>query len=138
VNGLRVALVALLVVLALLIVIGLGYSRSHSLTRRVGSFSCQLRVRGRWAPGVAHYGAQHLYWWRLWSLAPRPEHVWPRCMIDVIDRSAQDGSALLRGPLLVRCRVGAGAEVELVMSPEAYAGLTSWLEAAPPVPRTVI
>ncbi len=136
-NGLHVALVALLAVLALLVLLGLGFSRWHSITRRVGSFSCTLRSGSRWVPGVAHYGARSLYWWRLWSLAPRPEHVWPRGGIDVLDRHPTDGSQGLTGPLLVRCRVD-GEEVELVMSPEAYAGLTSWLEAAPPVARTVI
>ncbi|HEY0186392.1 MAG TPA: DUF2550 domain-containing protein [Cellulomonas sp.] len=137
-NGLQVAaVVALLLVLAVVAAAGLGLSRWHSLTRRVGSFSCTLRRDPRWVPGVAHYGARSLYWWRLWSLAPRPEHVWPRGGIAVLDRHATDGSAGFSGPLLVRCRVES-REVELVMSPEAYAGLTSWLEAAPPVARTVI
>lgn len=137
-NGLHVALVVVLVVLLLLVPVGLGFSRWHSLTRRVGSFSCTLHQQSRWVQGVAHYGARSLYWWRLWSLAPRPEHVWPRGEIEVLDRHAADGSAGLSGPLLVRCRVGGGVEVDLVMSPEAYAGLTSWLEAAPPVARSVI
>jgi hypothetical protein len=136
-SGLHVVLVASLVVLALVVLAGLGLSRWHSITRRVGSFSCALHRGPRWVPGVAHYGARSLYWWRLWSLAPRPERVWPRGTFAVLERHAVDGSQGLDGPLLVRCRVGA-QEVELVMSPEAYAGLTSWLEAAPPVARTVI
>jgi hypothetical protein len=54
-----------------------------------------------------------------------------------VERRRVDGGSA-DGPLFVRCRVGAGHEVELMMSAEAYAGLTSWLEAAPPVARTVI
>jgi hypothetical protein len=138
VSGHTIALVALLLVLALLVVGGLGVSRYRSLTHRVGSFRCSVRVRGRWRRGIAHYGARHLYWWRLRSLAPRPLHVWPRRGTEVLDRTAVDPGAAPGGPYLVRCRFGDGEEIELVMTPEAYAGLTSWLEAAPPVARTVI
>lgn len=136
-SELHYALVALLLLAALLVLLGAGVSRWHTLTRRVGSFSCALRTGARTAPGVAHYGARSLYWWRLWTLAPRPEHVWPRAGTSVVERHALDGSQGLRGPLLVRCRVGE-QDVELVMSPEAYAGLTSWLEASPPLPHIVI
>jgi len=134
------AFVALLLVVAALVVLGLGLSRWSSLTRRVGSFRCSLRVRGRWVRGIAHYGARHLYWWRLRTLAPRPEQVWPRGGMEILERTALD-PAVVGGPYLVRCRVagpGAPQELELVMTPEAYAGLTSWLEAAPPVAHHVI
>lgn len=139
-TGLQIALVALLFVLAVLALAGLALSRWHSLTRRVGSFSCALRVQDRWVPGIAHYGARHLYWWRERSLAPRPEQVWHRGVITVLERRAEPapGTPARSGAFLVRCRVAAGEEVELVMSPDAYAGLTSWLEAAPPVAHTVI
>jgi len=139
VSGTQVALVALLLALAVLVAAGLAVSRWQSLTRRVGSFACALRVRGRWVPGIAHYGARHLYWWRLRSLAPRPENVWPRAEIAVVERRAASGQPDdASGPLLVRCRVGTADEIELTMTREAYAGLTSWLEASPPVPHTVI
>lgn len=137
-SGHTVALVALLLALAVLVVAGLGVSRYRSLTHRVGSFRCSVRVRGRWRRGIAHYGARHLYWWRLRSLAPRPLHVWPRGDLEVLERTAVDPAAPPGGPYLVRCRVGASEEVDLIMTPEAYAGLTSWLEAAPPVARSVI
>jgi hypothetical protein len=138
VSGHTIALVALLLALAVLVVVGLAVSRYRSLTHRVGSFRCSARVRGRFRHGIAHYGSRHLYWWRLRSLAPRPLHVWPRGAFEVLGRSAVDPAGPTGGAYLVRCRVGDGEEIELVMSPEAYAGLTSWLEAAPPVARTVI
>lgn len=137
-NGHHAALVVLLLGVALLAVAGLGISRWQSLTHRVGSFRCSLRVGSRWARGIAHYGARHLYWWRLRSLAPRPEQTWSRGQIAVLERRAATEGGDPGGPLLVRCRVGPDEEVELLMTPEAYAGLTSWLEAAPPVARTVI
>lgn len=139
-TGHQIAFLALLLVVAALVVLGLGLSRWSSLTRRVGSFRCALRVRGRLTRGIAHYGARHLYWWRLRSLAPRPEQVWPRGGMDVLERTALD-PAVVGGPYLVRCRVAGprgDEELELVMTPEAYAGLTSWLEAAPPVAHHVI
>lgn len=134
----QVVLIALLLVVALLVVAALAFSRWHSLTSRVGSFRCSRRVRGRWVRGIAHYGARQLYWWRLRSLAPRPEQVWPRGQIAVLERRSAVEGADPGGPLLVTCRVAPGEDVELLMTPEAYAGLTSWLEAAPPVARTVI
>lgn len=139
-TGHQIAFLALLLVVAALVVVGLGLSRWSSLTRRVGSFRCSLRVGTRWSRGIAHYGARHLYWWRLRSLAPRPGQVWPRAGMEVLERTAVD-AAVVGGPYLVRCRVPGptGAqEVELLMTPEAYAGLTSWLEASPPVPHHVI
>jgi len=138
VSGHQIALVALLLVLAAVVVIGLGVSRWHTLTRRVGSFRCSVVSGGRGVRGIAHYGARHLYWWRLRSLAPRPEHVWPRGAIAVVERRPAAPGGDLRGPLLVRCEVGGGESVDLLMTAEAYAGLTSWLEAAPPVAHTVI
>lgn len=136
-SGVQITLVVLVPVLIVLVLGALAVQRRHTLKRRVGSFSCALHVRDRWVSGVAHYGARDLYWWRTRTLAPRPEHVWPRGAIAVLERRGVDGGSSA-GPLLVRCQVGAGEEVELMMSAEAYAGLTSWLEAAPPVARTVI
>jgi hypothetical protein len=133
----QIALVALLPVLVVLVLGVLAVQRRHTLKRRVGSFSCALLVRDRWVSGVAHYGARDLYWWRTRTLSPRPEHVWPRGAIAVVERRRADAGSTV-GPLLVRCAVGHGEEVRLMMSAEAYAGLTSWLEAAPPVARTVI
>lgn len=104
----------------------------------MGSFRCSVQQGGRGVRGIAHYGARHLYWWRLRSLAPRPEHVWPRGAIAVVERRPVAPGGDLRGPLLVRCEVGGGESVDLLMTAEAYAGLTSWLEAAPPVAHTVI
>ncbi|ROS23181.1 DUF2550 family protein [Cellulomonas sp. PhB150] len=120
-----VASVALVVVV--LVLGGLWLSRSRTLGHRVGSFRCAVGRTGSgpWSAGIAQYGAEHLYWWRHLSLAPRPGHRWERRGLAVLDRV--DAGA---GNVVVTCRVG-GDELPLLMSREAYEGLTSWIEATP-------
>lgn len=130
-------------VAALAVVVVLGLTRVHSLNRRVGSFACAVRptVQGGtratpgpealvWSQGVAHYGVGRLDWWRIWSLSPRPALVWDRSDLVVLGRRGME--AVGRPDLFeVRCR-HQGDEFELAMSPDAYAGMMSWLESAPP------
>ena len=121
-------------VLLVLVVALLGASRLRTLSGRVGSFGCTGRVAeppGRpWSAGIAHYGAGRIDWWRSLSLAPRPSRSWRREDIEVVSREPVPGAA---DPdlVLVRCR-HQGTAYELTMSRDAYAGLTAWLEAAPP------
>ena len=137
---LTLAALLLLVVL----VLGLWLSRTRTLSHRLGSFSCSLARRpvGPWARGIAQYGVRRLYWWRLASILPRARFVWSRPLIQVLSRTEQAG--VDGGPRLVvvRCRVaGEGTavhEVYLQMSTEAFAGLTSWIEATPSRAASVI
>ena len=51
-----------------LAVVALWFSRVHTLDRRVGSFHCCGRPHAPTGPGpsgVAQYGADRLYWWRV-------------------------------------------------------------------------
>ena len=120
--------------LAGLVVLGLGASRLSTLSGRVGSFVCGARpvapAGAVVVAGIAQYGAGRLDWWRAWSLSPRPARSWHRTELEVVGRSplAVPGRP---GLYLVHCRYR-GVDFALTMSPEAYAGLTSWLEAAPP------
>jgi hypothetical protein len=117
------------VVVVLLAVLALWVSRVHTLNRRVGSFHCAVgrTPQGPWSSGVAQYGADRLYWWRYRSLATRPRARWQRVGLTVVQRSETHG-----GQVVVTCRPGSAAEpVHLLMSAEAYAGLTSWIEATP-------
>ncbi|WP_311836147.1 DUF2550 domain-containing protein [Cellulomonas fimi] len=121
-------------VLAVVVTFGLGASRLRTLSGRVGSFVCAARPAqppgGAWSAGIAQYGAGRLDWWRSWSLSPRPARSWERSELEVLGRDSMEAAG--RPDLyLVRCR-HRDAELELTMSPGAYAGLTSWLEAAPP------
>lgn len=140
-HEVHVALIALFVVVVVLAVGGVALSRWHTLTRRVGSFSCAVRAGGRQVPGVAHYGARSLYWFKLRSLSFRATRTWSRSGLSVLERAPlHEGRP--GGPLVVRCQVSGDAgpheQVELVMSREAYAGLTSWLEAGPTASYLVI
>jgi len=134
-----VAFVEVAVVLVVLLGLGtllLGASRLRTLSGRVGSFVCGAYLAksagGAAAAGIAQYGAGRLDWWRSWSLALRPTRSWQRRELLVIgrERFVSPGRPDL---YLVRCRYH-GVDFALTMSPDAFAGLTSWLEAAPPSP----
>lgn len=121
----------ILAVLALVIV-SVAISRLRSLGHRVGSFECAVMLVGPSHPspvrGIAHYGVGRLDWWRRWSLSPTPAESWSRNALEVVARDLYEDSDDL---YLVRCTYQ-GEDLVLVMSVQAYAGLTSWLESAPP------
>ena len=122
------------VVLALVVTAAVGASRLRVLSRRIGSFECAARSAddpgGAWTAGIAQYGAGRIDWWRSWSLAPRPARTWWRSELAVVGRAPFVGPGG-RDELVVRCRYH-DTEFELTMSADAFAGLTAWLEAAPP------
>lgn len=124
---------ALLLGLGLLVLL---VTRVRSLGRRFGTFECALRRAGRttWAGGIAGYGADRLVWYRVLSLSPRPAHSWQRSAMLVVARSSRlrGGRRTAITEATVRC---AEDEFALAMSDQAYAGLTAWLEAAPPGAR---
>lgn len=127
-SGIVVTLGCVVVVL-LLVVAALWFSRVHTLNRRVGSFHCALgrTAEGPWSTGVAQYGSDRLYWWRYRSLATRPRARWQRVGLTVLERREHTA-----GQVVVTCRPGSSSDtVHLLMSAEAYAGLTSWIEATP-------
>jgi len=130
-----------LVVLGAAGTLAMGASRLRTLSGRVGSFVCGARPEqpagGAWVAGIAQYGSGRLDWWRSWSLSPRPARSWLRTEFRVTGRVPLDGAGR-PGLYLVRCQ-HLDTEFELTMSFEAYAGLTSWLEAAPPstLPRVL-
>lgn len=114
----------------------LHLSRVRALTGRVGSFPSSIRAvdSSRWRPGVTHYAVDRLEWYRLFSVSPRPRYSWPRNEFRILSRTplVNDGSWRERGDLCeIECDV-AGRRFVLVLSVNAYEGLSSWLEAAPP------
>jgi hypothetical protein len=116
------------VLLAVVVVGGLWFSRTRTLSHRVGSFRCAVgrTVSGPWSGGIAQYGAERLYWWRRTSLAPRPAHRWERRGLTVLER-VDAGN----GDVVVTFRTSGSSRGYLLMTREAYAGLTSWIEATP-------
>jgi hypothetical protein len=142
VSGVHVALLVGVVVLALVVaVLVLGASRVRTLSQRVGSFECAFSrasdSTAPWIAGIGQYGAESLYWWRWWSLALWPTRTWPRSRMIVLEYLAVADARGYEGQFVVRCRTG-DETFDLLMSAEAYAGLASWLEAAPPAASRVI
>lgn len=120
----------LLAVTAALVVV----LRLRALERRVGSFACAVAPTHAPAPtaparvGIAHYGVGRLDWYRRWSLSLRADRTWSRSELEVDSRELVPGS---QDRYRVRCSYR-GEPLVLEMSFPAYAGLTSWLESAPP------
>ena len=140
-TGAHAALVLAALVLLVIGVLSLGASRVRTLSRRVGSFECAFSratdPNAPWIAGIGQYGADRLYWWRWWSLSPRPTRSWLRSRMFVIEHHAVADARGYEGQLVVRCRTDDDT-FDLLMSAEAYAGLASWLESAPPAARHVI
>lgn len=132
-SGVAVAVTVAVVVLLVAAPVVLWLSRTHTLGHRVGSFRCAFGAseQGPWSAGVAQYGATQLYWWKRWSLAPRPRQRWSREGFAILERRLHETQPIPGVRLfLVVCESG-GTRLPLLMSAEAYAGLTSWIEATP-------
>lgn len=132
-------IIGAVVVLAAVLVVVAGV-RLRGLHRRIGSFACGARMGvhgdGRTRSGVAVYGVGRIDWWRCWSLSIRPARTWRREEIVVTGREHVDASDPTSDyRVTCSCR---GEELELFMAPDAYTGLASWLEAAPPSLRGVV
>ena len=125
--------------LAVLLLIALVFSRLRALAHHVGSFETRLRFTtgsvtgGPWRSGFAVYRADRLVWWQSRSLSVKPRYEWSRESFRVTGRVPLD-QAGLPDLFLVQCRHG-HERFDLTMSPEAYSGLASWLESAPPSTR---
>ncbi|MBO0901503.1 DUF2550 domain-containing protein [Cellulomonas sp. zg-ZUI222] len=140
-NGAAWITVAATLVLLAGVVAVVWLSRTSTLSRRVGSFSCRLVEaahdgRTPSARGVAQYGSVTLYWWRRASVMPRPARTWSRGSIVVLERTVLPLVPGKPQAVVARCQVapatgGPLQEIRLQMSADAYAGFTSWLEATP-------
>ena len=116
--------------------------RRRQLARVAGSFDCSVSVGGRpWSSGVARYGRCRVEWWRLLSLSPLPQATWERDDLDVVERRWPQQPPTPVGTVaeavIVRC-AHRGAALDLAMSPDAYTGFASWLEARPPGPQASV
>jgi len=121
-------ILGLLAVAAALVVV----LRLRALDRRVGSFACSIVPQPAPAApvraGVAHYGVGRLDWYRRWGFSFGADLTWSRHELSVDERELVPGSV---DRYRVVCRYR-GEPLVLEMSVPAYAGLTSWLESAPP------
>jgi hypothetical protein len=132
----------------LLVLVAALFTVRRLVIGRGATFDCSLRparperaggerVEARdahWTIGVARYGQDRLEWFRVFSLSPRPARSFERDRFELVAQrvpSAPESRAVLPGVTVVSARYESG-DLDLAMSPEAYTGLASWLEAAPP------
>lgn len=128
------------VALAVVLLYGIALIvRRRILARHGGTFELSHRARtdkaGRgWVLGLGRYTADSLEWFRIFSLSPRPKHVWSRADLAFTGRREPGGVeqvSLYPGHVVIRCTSPDG-DVELALSQEALMGFQSWLEASPP------
>jgi hypothetical protein len=126
-------------VLVLLFLLGLLFARREAIARRGGTIELSLRtsqaVAGRgWSPGVARFVGDELRWYRVFSLAPRPQRRLSRLNLTVRERrtpAATERLALPDNWIIVRCSTERDA-VEIAMARTTLTGFLSWVEAASP------
>jgi Protein of unknown function (DUF2550) len=109
---------------------------------RVGGVDVALRrvrasapnsTRG-WNLGVAKYQGDEFVWFRVISLARRPNAVLSRAELEIVDRRRPGPTEEYVVPAestVLRCRDGQHT-VELAMTPDVLTGFLSWLESTPP------
>lgn len=96
--------------------------------------SIQLPDYPGWTLGVGRYDGDSLQWYRLFSLATRPQRVLSRSRLTVVERRRPGNAerdALAAGAVVVVCSQE-GRLVELALSEPALTGFLAWLEASPP------
>jgi hypothetical protein len=143
VEGIGIALLAVLLVLALIFI------RREVIARRRGAMGMSMRlstyVPGRgWAPGLGQFTGDELRWYRLFSLGVRPRKVLVRHNLTVEQRRAPEGAERLSMPegwVVLRCSAVAKSAysrgkssdgVEIALAEPAVTGFLSWIESAPP------
>lgn len=113
--------------------------RRRVIARHGGTFELSHRKRGAasgggWVLGLGRYSGEHLEWFRIFSLSPRPKVTWSR------EELSYDGT---RHPMgaeqtslypdhLVIDAVSGDGQIELAMSAGSLTGFQAWLEAKPP------
>ncbi|WP_026555385.1 DUF2550 domain-containing protein [Arthrobacter sp. 35W] len=110
--------------------------RRLQLRRTLGTADASICTSGnRWRMGVCRYQAMELEWFTLLSLAPRPRYRFRRSSLELLGRrKPHDGEIPKVAPDVVIVSLRhEGQEFKMAMKFDAYAGLSSWLEAGPVV-----
>ena len=134
-NEAVVAFIALAgIFLLVVITLCLFGVRRIMLRRALGTVDASIcSANHRWAMGVCRYRESGLEWLRLFSLSPLPSKTMARSKISMLGRREPTEQELTRvpsGTVIVVLSYN-GEEVLLAMKFDAYAGLSSWLEAGP-------
>lgn len=115
------------------------FARRLLISRSDGTVEVSMRLyrrrRGRgWSLGVVRFAGDRLLWYRMFSLAPRPNRVLSRQDLTVVARrnpSGKERLALMAESVVVECATREGP-LELAMDTAALTGFLAWLEAAAP------
>lgn len=119
--------------LAALIVWAYINVRARRLDGRIGAFRSWSRpdTQSGWASGIGLFGREALTWHRLIGFGGRAVYTVPRRGLEVsapIQHSV-DGS-------MVEVRLKSGEHrYELVVAPQTYNAIVSWVESGPPIGR---
>ena len=113
--------------------------RRRYISRNGGTFELSHRARsaptGRgWVLGLGRYSGDHLEWFRIFSLSPRPRRTWSRAGLAYLGRRDPEGHeqmSLYADHVIVSCSTEHG-DIDLAMSPSSLMGFQAWLEASPP------
>ncbi len=128
------------IALLLLVIFGVSlWVRRRVLSRHGGTFELSYRLDASrpghgWGLGLGRYKGEHLEWFRLFSVLPKPRVTWARTELSYDGKREARGTeqtSLYPDHVVIRCRSDSG-EIELAMSPSSLTGFQSWLEAKPP------
>ncbi|MCA4132171.1 DUF2550 domain-containing protein [Arthrobacter sp. M4] len=127
--------IALATALALLVfTLCLFGVRRFNLRRALGTVDASICMADNsWQMGVCRYQDTELEWFRLLSLSPRPLHRFRRSSLELLGRRRPTDEELVKvqpDVVVVELR-HEGTSFLLAMNFDAYAGLSSWLEAGP-------
>jgi hypothetical protein len=137
----------LLIILAIAVVVAVGLaSRRILLGRSGGTVECGLRASRTqpWRLGLAAYQPEALHWFSAFGLRLRPNEVFDRRSLVVLDRRPAEQSEVVTigaGTVVIECQTsqdgdggaaGPPRTVELAMSEAALTGFLAWLESAAP------
>jgi hypothetical protein len=108
--------------------------RRFNLRRALGTVDASICMAGNsWQMGVCRYQDNELEWFRLMSLSVIPKHRFKRSSLELLGRRQPTEDELVRvqpGVVVVDLQYE-GKKFMLAMNFDAYAGLSSWLEAGP-------
>lgn len=106
-------------------------ARLRRISSVASSFDCIVKTGNKWVDGRAMYTMGALTWYPIAAMSLRPALVWPRDAIDITQVEHADS-----GMVIITLQSPEGA-FQLCMELQAYAGVRSWLESAPPSPAHV-
>ena len=108
--------------------------RRFNLRRALGTVDASICMAGNsWQMGVCRYQDMELEWFRLMSLSVVPKYRFKRSSLELLGRRKPTEEELVQvQPDVVVVELQyEGKKFLLAMKFEAYAGLSSWLEAGP-------